>query len=504
MAYILDDALNITRRMSGELDEEYRVPPPHPGIDDAPRSVSKIDKILDVIGSWESKFQKLDAIEEMQAKINKMEKQLHSQRESTKESARRRSPAPEVRAYPEPPPISIKDAVETVPTFDGSKPSVFQFLRACERAKSMVPPQYESHLVKLLMNKLRGYAFLAVEDASVSTVKEFGNRLKDMFAPAKTVNEYRGELGSIYQRPGEEIFSYIDRVKNLRLAIIDGEQSRHGNISTSLQESIDMDTREAFLRGLPHDVYMRTMLVGCDSLDEAYRQAVNSTREMELINDRQRPSRPAFAKMNNPRPTYSRPTYPAPTYSRPTYPAPTYSRPTYPAPTYSRPTYPAPAYTRPENLNYSRNHVEHRAPINNSYTPQNGINRPNPNLSCTYCKKLGHVMRDCFKFKARADSERNQQQHSGNGSPRPGNASGTRTEDPPNRSNVRMLNTLRTEIEEGNESSRPVPHGRLNQLRTRGKENMTPSTSRGRPERREQKEETIAEETDANLYTLFM
>ena len=236
--------------------------------------------------SWEAKFQKLDAVEEMQEKINKIEKQLHSQRESTRESTRRRSPAPEVRAYSEPPPISIKDALETVPTFDGSKPSVFQLLRACKRARSMVQQQYESHLVKLLMNKLRGYAFLAVEDTSVLTVKELGNKLKDMFAPAKTVNEYRGKLGSIYQRPGEEIFSYKDRVKNLRLAIMDGEQVRHGNISSSLQESINMDTREAFLRGLPHDVYMRTMLVECDSLDKAYRQAVNLTREMELINDR--------------------------------------------------------------------------------------------------------------------------------------------------------------------------------------------------------------------------
>ena len=239
----------------------------------------------------------------MQAKINKMEKQLHSQREFSRESTRRRSPAPEVRAYPEPSPISFKDAVETVPTFDGSKPSVFQFHRACKKARSMVPPQYESHLAKLLMYKLRGYAFLAVEDAFMLTVKEFGNKLRDMLAPAKTVNEYRGELGLIYQRPGEEIFSYIDRVKYLRLAIIDGEQVRHGNISTSLQESIDMETREAFLRGLPHDVYMRTILVGCDSLDEAYRQPVNSTREMELINDRQRPSRPAFARTNNSRPT---------------------------------------------------------------------------------------------------------------------------------------------------------------------------------------------------------
>ena len=230
-----------------------------------------------------------------------------------------------------------------------------------------------------------------------------------------------------------------------------------------------MDTREAFLRGLPHDVYMRTMLVECDSLDEAYHQAVNSTREMVLINDCQRPSRPAFARTNNSRPTFS-----------------------------------GPAYSRPDNLNYSRNNVEYRAPINNSYTPQDGTNRFNPSLSCTYCKKLGHVMRDCFKFKARAELERNQQQHSGNGSPRPGNASGTRTEDPPNRSNVRMLNTLRTEIEEENESSRPVPHGRSNQLRMRGEENKTPSTSGGRLERREQREETTVEEADANISTLFM
>ena len=79
-------------------------------------------------------------------------------------------------------------------------------------------------------------------------------------------------------------------MKNLQLEIIDGEQARHGNISTSLQESNDMDKREALLRGLPHNVYMRTMLLRCDSLDEAYRQAVNLTREMELINDRQRPT----------------------------------------------------------------------------------------------------------------------------------------------------------------------------------------------------------------------
>ena len=119
-----------------------------------------------------------------------------------KEIPHRRSLVPKVLTHLEPPLISIKDAVETVPIFDRTKTSrpMFQFIRACERARSMMPGQHESHLVKLLMNKLRGYAFLAVEDASVTTVNELENKLKNMYASAKTINEYRGELESVFQQ----------------------------------------------------------------------------------------------------------------------------------------------------------------------------------------------------------------------------------------------------------------------------------------------------------------
>jgi hypothetical protein len=81
------------------------------------------------------------------------------------------------------------------------------------------------------MNKLRRHAFLAVEDSDVVSLNDFGNKVKDMFGPGKTVNEYRGELGTVFQRPGENILDYIDRVRNLRVAIIDGERCQYGSIS---------------------------------------------------------------------------------------------------------------------------------------------------------------------------------------------------------------------------------------------------------------------------------
>jgi hypothetical protein len=156
--------------------------------------------------------------------------------------------------------IKLKDAIESVPVFDGYRSPVFQFLRSCERARNMIPRHQEPQLVKLLMNKPRGHAFLAVEDNEVVTLNDFGNKLKDMFGPGKTVNEYRGELGTVFQRPGENILDYIDRVRNLRLAIIDGERCQYGSISQDVQGTIDWDTREAFVKELPNEVYLRVRL----------------------------------------------------------------------------------------------------------------------------------------------------------------------------------------------------------------------------------------------------
>ncbi|XP_024941855.1 uncharacterized protein LOC112494513 [Cephus cinctus] len=53
---------------------------------------------------------------------------------------------------------SLKDALEGVPTFDGSNISVHTFIQACKNAKELVSPAVISPLIRLLKNKLRGEA----------------------------------------------------------------------------------------------------------------------------------------------------------------------------------------------------------------------------------------------------------------------------------------------------------------------------------------------------------
>lgn len=66
-----------------------------------------------------------------------------------------------------------------------------------------------------------------------------------------------------------EKIDYMDRVRNLRLTIMDGERCECGTISQDVQDTIDWDTREAFVKGLPNKVYLRIKVAGYQSLDNA-------------------------------------------------------------------------------------------------------------------------------------------------------------------------------------------------------------------------------------------
>jgi len=84
-------------------------------------------------------------------------------------------------------PIRFKDAVNTIPEFDGHKMSVFHFSKICERALELIPQYYEYHLVQLIIIKLQGHAYAAVEGHEYATVLELTRRLKKIFGPNKSV-----------------------------------------------------------------------------------------------------------------------------------------------------------------------------------------------------------------------------------------------------------------------------------------------------------------------------
>jgi len=60
-------------------------------------------------------------------------------------------------------PVRIKDIIDSIPKYDGHKMSVFQFCKVCERALKLIPSWQEEYLLPLVVNKLQGHAYAAIE-----------------------------------------------------------------------------------------------------------------------------------------------------------------------------------------------------------------------------------------------------------------------------------------------------------------------------------------------------
>lgn len=176
--------------------------------------------------------------------------------------------------------LVIKAAIDAIPNFDGENVPVLQFTRACNRGRDLVPDRAEKTFAKLIISKLRGRAYTAVEDQVVDTVTDICNRLKDVFGPHHTIDHYRGEMTNIFMKPNEDILQYISRVKDLRTAIIECDRVRPDIAG------IDNLTKKSFIRGLVSSLRTEIRASCSRSLHATFDEAIRYYKELEL--DKQR------------------------------------------------------------------------------------------------------------------------------------------------------------------------------------------------------------------------
>lgn len=289
----------------------------------------------------------------------------------------------------QPSPIRLKDAIDTIPKFDGHKMSVYHFSKICIRALELIPQYHEYHLVQLIINKLQGHAYAAIEGDEYHTVLELTKRLKLLFGSNKSVDQYRGELANVYMKQNENIFDYITRVQELRTAIIDGETDSFGNIDEQTKDSIEAATLNSFINGLPSDLLVRVKLEHPRNFKDSISIAVQLSKTIEAENIRKRTFlRPNFQPRADPPNNSSRPNY---------------------------------------NINKNKiNGNDNRfnglkmsqppLPLNSSrpYASMEQTRQDYQTKVCRYCKTPGHLIQECRKLAYRKALEGNQLNNSGN------------------------------------------------------------------------------------------
>lgn len=188
-----------------------------------------------------------------------------------------------VEITPTPSPVlKLKDVIANIPNYDGYKISIFQFSRACERARRLLSPSQEPQLVQLIISKLEGDAYQLTEGNEYYSVDDLIDKLKTIFAPHKTVSQYRGELANIFKLPTESILKYAGRIKDLRTAIIDTYRRTRGGVDRQFFEEIESEVLEAFINGLPSNIITRIEYRQIGNFDDAIEWAIRISKAVEV------------------------------------------------------------------------------------------------------------------------------------------------------------------------------------------------------------------------------
>lgn len=200
-----------------------------------------------------------------------------------------------------PPRTSLREALEVIPTYDGKNMSLTQFLRACRRAKDMLPPASERYLAQNIYFKLRGLAVHAVEEESCRSINDIAEQLSYSLGTRMSVDECRAELRKVYQRDNEHILSYIGRVREIKATLLETERRDRGTVHPNELRYIEEIAVTSFCHGLIPIIRAGMSLTGYDSLADAFAHAQTVTAIHETGEERRRRDRRERGQISNER-----------------------------------------------------------------------------------------------------------------------------------------------------------------------------------------------------------
>jgi hypothetical protein len=179
---------------------------------------------------------------------------------------------------------TLKYAVEAVPFFDGQSIPLSYFIEGCEEAKSMLPADAEPQFARIIRTRIVGEARRTIQDQNFDSVTGLTEFLKKVYGPSKTLYQLQGELGCVYQKSGEDVVTYANRVKLLGKQILEAYNSG-GNPppGQNIKISLERDMCKCFIRGLKPEIEQR--IARNLSVQETVTDALRIERELRSITD---------------------------------------------------------------------------------------------------------------------------------------------------------------------------------------------------------------------------
>lgn len=179
--------------------------------------------------------------------------------------------------------ITIKDALEAVPYFDGNKDAFRQFAEGCREAREMINPQMELSLVRLIKNRLKGTPKECMEGNTFTTVESLIQFLEKIFSPPQSLSCLQGKLSRVVQQSSETVAAYGTRVMKLLNLIIETQRKTCRQESHEARLDAEIEAIKCFARGLKRGLHINPAKF--NNLTLAICAAVDAETEKQLCDE---------------------------------------------------------------------------------------------------------------------------------------------------------------------------------------------------------------------------
>ena len=178
--------------------------------------------------------------------------------------------------------LSLKDALDLIPRFNGQNISLTQFVDGCQEALSILPKECETERAKLICMRLYGDALNSERGQNFKEISEISEFLEAIYGSAKTFHDWEGELARIKQKGNESVIIYLNRLKEIESEIFKAaKRERRFTEIHEYKTELESDCITFFLKGLRWKI--RARMEKPASLKEARELALEVEREYACI-----------------------------------------------------------------------------------------------------------------------------------------------------------------------------------------------------------------------------
>ena len=156
----------------------------------------------------------------------------------------------------------------------------------------------QKNSVRLLRSKLSEEARKFIPGSTYTNIEELIEKLKRVYAPAKSVYELQWELGNTFMWERESVLSYAARIKEIVDRIEDGHRlNNNGKVDKAFKRNLQRDVIRCFVCGLRPklEIRVRTKI----TFEKVFNDTIDVERDSARSSELRKNKNSDYSKMND-------------------------------------------------------------------------------------------------------------------------------------------------------------------------------------------------------------